>query len=214
MAARQARAIPTSLLSCPLRSKSSRRRPRPIGRAIAATIAAVFFVALAWACLGHVDIVATAQGKIVPTGRTKVIQPLETGIVTAIHVLDGDRVAAGQVLVEIDRTISTAERNRIAVDLLQARLDVARLSALRAGLDSGLLPAGFSPPAGAPDHRGSAHPRHDDLPGRAAARQDRRIRPADRAEARGSRIARGDDREAEGTDCRWSRRPPTSAARR
>ncbi len=64
----------------------------PVGRAVVFIIIAFFVVALAWAGLGKIDIIATAQGKIMPTGRTKVIQPLETGIVTAIHVRDGDRV--------------------------------------------------------------------------------------------------------------------------
>src|SRR5262249_57539595 len=96
---------------------------------------------------GHIDIIATAQGKIVPLGRVKVIQPLETGTVTAIHVRDGDRVRAGQVLVEIDRTASVADRNRIALDLLRTRLDVARLVALRAGLDAEVAsPVRFMPP--------------------------------------------------------------------
>ena len=45
--------------------------PSPIGRAIGATIIAVFVLALAWACLGTVDIVASAPGKIIPSGRTK-----------------------------------------------------------------------------------------------------------------------------------------------
>src|SRR5215469_18078940 len=72
----------------------------PVGRAIGATLIAFFVIAIAWACLGHVDIIATAQGKVVPVGRSKTIQPLEAGTVTAIHVSDGDKVRAGDVLVE------------------------------------------------------------------------------------------------------------------
>ena len=49
--------------------------PSPIGRAIGLTIIAMFSAALAWACFGHIDIVATATGKIVPSGRSKVVQP-------------------------------------------------------------------------------------------------------------------------------------------
>src|SRR4051794_40817446 len=64
----------------------------PIGRTIAGTLIAFFLIALGWAIFGRIDIIATAQGKIVPVGRIKVIQPLETGMVTAIHVRDGDRV--------------------------------------------------------------------------------------------------------------------------
>jgi len=125
----------------------------PVGRAIAGALIAFFLIALGWACVGHIDIVATAQGKVVPLGRVKVIQPLETGTVTAIRVRDGDRVREGQVLVEIDRTASVADRNRIALDLLRTRLDVARLVALRAGLDAEVTtPVGFVPPANAPSY--------------------------------------------------------------
>ena len=59
--------------------------PSPIGRAIAFTLIAVFGAALAWACIGTVDIVAVAPGKIIPSGRTKTIQPFEIGVVRAIH---------------------------------------------------------------------------------------------------------------------------------
>src|ERR1700730_9830529 len=71
----------------------------PVGRAVAATIIIFFAAAVAWATFGYIDIIATAQGKIVPTGRTKTIQPLEPGIVRAIHVQDGDHVTAGQILI-------------------------------------------------------------------------------------------------------------------
>jgi hemolysin D len=127
--------------------------PSPIGRAVAATIAIAACLALGWACLGQVDIIATAQGKIIPTGRTKVIQPADSGIVSAIRVRDGDRVVTGQVLIEFDRTVTTAERNRVANDLLHLRLDGARLKALRAGLDADLMPVGFTPPAEAPEYQ-------------------------------------------------------------
>src|SRR5579883_1471825 len=73
--------------------------PSPVGRAIAGTIVAFFCLATAWACLGKVDIIATASGRIIPSGKTKVIQPFETGVVKAIRVTDGQKVNAGDVLV-------------------------------------------------------------------------------------------------------------------
>jgi hemolysin D len=112
----------------------------PVGRAVGGAIVAFFLIALLWGSLGHVDIIATASGKIVPSARTKTIQPLETGIVQAIHVRDGDHVAAGQILIELNGTVTNAERRRAAHDLLSAQLDVARLSALRAVLDSDAAP--------------------------------------------------------------------------
>ena len=119
----------------------------PVGRAIGATIILFFATTIAWAILGHVDIIATASGKIVPTGRTKTIQPLEAGVVSAIPVRDGDHVTAGQVLVELDRTVSQAERRHIAEDLVASRLDVARLAALRDSFDSNAIPQELAAPA-------------------------------------------------------------------
>jgi hemolysin D len=121
--------------------------PSPIGRAIGVTIILLFCVALAWASLGKVDVVATAPGKIVVNGRTKVIQPAETGVVRAIHVRDGATVKAGDVLIELDPTINAAELDHVKSDLIAAELDVARL---RSALAADVNPvADFTPPAGA-----------------------------------------------------------------
>src|SRR5262249_27317394 len=70
----------------------------------------------------------------------------------ALHVRDGDRVREGQVLVELDRTASIADRNRIGHDLLRTRLDVARLVVLRAEMGPGAGPATFNPPPEAPPY--------------------------------------------------------------
>jgi hemolysin D len=105
------------------------RPPSPIGRAVGATIMVFFGIALVWSCLGQVGIVATAPGKIVPSGRSKVIQPFEIGVVRAIHVEDGQTVKAGDVLIELDPTINDAERRHAQSDLIAAQLDIARLQA-------------------------------------------------------------------------------------
>src|SRR5262249_27625878 len=82
--------------------------------------------------------------KIVPTGRSKVIQPLDGGIVRAIHVQNGDSVKAGDVLIELDPTQSDADRNRLAGELVVARLEAARLEAMLA--PSGDPQSAFSAP--------------------------------------------------------------------
>ena len=119
----------------------------PAGRAIGATVILVFCVALAWASWSTVDIVASAPGKIIPNGRTKVVQPFEIGVVRAIRVRDGQIVKAGDVLIELDPTINDAEREHSQSDLVAAQLEVARL---RAALATGSDPlASFEPPDGA-----------------------------------------------------------------
>ncbi len=79
-----------------------------------------------WAVFGRIDIVATAQGKIVPNDRTKVIQPMETATVKAIHVADGQVVKAGEVLIELDTTNAQADEDRLASDLAAARFQIGR----------------------------------------------------------------------------------------
>lgn len=74
---------------------------------------------MVWGYFGHIDIVATATGKIVPSGQVKIIQPMAQATVRAIRVREGQHVAAGEVLVEFDPTISAAERNRLREQLAQ-----------------------------------------------------------------------------------------------
>ena len=121
--------------------------PSPIGRAIGATLVALFCVALVWAAFGHVDIVASASGKIVPSGRVKLIQPFETGVVRAIHIRDGQSVKAGDLLIELDPTMTGAEEEHIKKDLVAAQLDIARLRAALSNVDN--PDREFRPPEGA-----------------------------------------------------------------
>jgi hemolysin D len=107
--------------------------PSPVGRAIAAMIIAVFCVAVTWASLGKVDMVATAPGKIVPSARIKVVQPFEAGVVRAIRVRDGASVKPGDVMIELDPTLSAADVEHARSDLVGAELDVTRLRSALAG---------------------------------------------------------------------------------
>ena len=119
--------------------------PSPVGRAIGACVILIFCIALAWAGLGKIDIVATAQGRIVPSDRVKVIQPLEIGVVRTLLVEDGQKVKAGDVLIEIDPTINEAEARQARRDLMTTRLDIARLRA--ALTQDGDQVDAFRPPA-------------------------------------------------------------------
>jgi hemolysin D len=132
--------------------------PSPLGRATAFSIIAVFAVALAWACFGTVDIVAIAPGKLIPSGRTKTIQPFETGVVRSIEVHDGQVVRSGDVLIELDTTITTAELGHLKADLLAAQLEVARTKAVLTNKDD-LLEA-FIPPADASHAQIEMHRRY------------------------------------------------------
>ena len=121
----------------------------PAGRAVAATICLFLVGALTWACLGRVDIVATAQGTVIPAGKSKVVQPLETSVVSAILVNDGEHVELGQVLFRLDVTIAAAEHARVARELMDAELNLAGLRALQRDLETGNGLGSFVAPEGA-----------------------------------------------------------------
>ena len=119
--------------------------PSPIGRGISWTIIGVFVAGLLWATFGWIDIVATAQGKIIASGYSKVIQPYETGVIASIHVIDGKVVHRGDVLIELDPTQNRADRDRAANEYRAAKVDAARLRALIAGENTFEEPADGDP---------------------------------------------------------------------
>src|SRR4029078_145863 len=56
------------------------------GRIMMGVIVVLVLVAVASACLGQLDILAAANGRIIPTGQIKLIQPLHIGVVKSIKV--------------------------------------------------------------------------------------------------------------------------------
>lgn len=105
------------------------RPPSPTARIFGAVIMLAFAAAIAWAWFGELDVVAVAQGRVVPSGRTKTVQPMEAGVVRAIRVEDGQLVRAGDLLIELDPTETMADRDRLTSDLTAARAEAARLRA-------------------------------------------------------------------------------------
>ena len=107
----------------------------PLPRVIVGVIVLFAVLALLWALFGRMDIVAVAEGKVVPDDRTKTIQAMETASVRAIHVENGQRVEAGDLLIELDSTISRADVSRLEQELRVARLEAARAEAFLLALD-------------------------------------------------------------------------------
>ncbi|MBC7618675.1 MAG: HlyD family type I secretion periplasmic adaptor subunit, partial [Candidatus Saccharibacteria bacterium] len=102
----------------------------PAPRRLAYVLMGLFVLALLWACIGEVDIVAVAPGRIIVSERTKIIQPLEASVVKAVLVQDGDRVKAGQVLVELDATMASADSASVQEQLLAAHSEAYRTQGL------------------------------------------------------------------------------------
>ncbi|QLH66022.1 HlyD family type I secretion periplasmic adaptor subunit [Aeromonas veronii] len=116
----------------------------PAPRYIQWTIMAFAALTLLWACIGEIDVVATASGKIVPSGKSKVIQPSEVAVVKAIHVYDGQQVKVGDLLIELDTSMTGADVERLNSDLLAAQVDSARSSALLDAIQQNRAPASLA----------------------------------------------------------------------
>jgi hemolysin D len=98
----------------------------PLRVAFLWVICLMFIGALAWSWLAKLDIYATATGRIQPSGRSKVVQPLEPGKVREVFVQNGMAVKAGDLLVELDPTETTADMNAQARDLEALDAEIAR----------------------------------------------------------------------------------------
>ena len=120
------------------------RPPSHVVRMVTLGICAMTAIGLLFASLVRMDIVVTAQGKVIPTGKSKVIQPLEPGVVRAVHVRDGQSVHAGDVLIELDPTSTGADRDRVQREYWEAQADVLRTTAQLEGKKR------FVPPDGMP----------------------------------------------------------------
>ena len=111
----------------------------PAPRRLAWGLMLLFVLALLWACLGEVDIVAVAPGRIMVSDRTKLIQPLEASVVKAVLVKDGDRVRKGQVLVELDGQMASADQASVQEQLKSQASEMLRSQALLQSLSSGKM---------------------------------------------------------------------------
>jgi len=106
----------------------------PAPRRAAWAVCALFVIALVWAIVGQIDIVAVAQGRIVVSDNTKTLQPLETSVIKRVLVKDGDSVQAGQVLVELDATNASADGASVQEQLNAMVSEERRTTALLAAL--------------------------------------------------------------------------------
>lgn len=103
--------------------------PNPQGRRVLWAILGLIAFLILWALVGRLDIVAVAEGKLVPASYLKIVQPSEAGIVKEILVREGETVRAGQVLMRMDALITEADLAAIAAEHARRRLQLARIDA-------------------------------------------------------------------------------------
>jgi len=116
------------------------RAPLGMARWTLYLLLALVAVLLAWAFLGQLDIVASAQGKLVPATQIKIVQPAEAGIVKAILVSEGDAVRKDQVLIRMDAVLSEADSLSVESDYQSHRLSLRRIEAELSGAPLQRLP--------------------------------------------------------------------------
>ena len=121
--------------------------PSPVRVGMMLTICALLVAALLAGIFCRVDIYATARGRIQPQGRSKVVQPVAEGKVARVNVQNGDRVRAGQVLVELEAVDAAAVWRQKSDLKTGLEAQVARLreavAAARAGTWAGAHPLPF-----------------------------------------------------------------------
>ncbi|HKR16883.1 MAG TPA: HlyD family type I secretion periplasmic adaptor subunit [Novosphingobium sp.] len=122
----------------------------PTGRLTTWILLAGLVVTILWLVLGRVDVVSSAPGKLMPAGSVKIVQSAGSGVIRSILVHDGDHVRKGQLLIELDTTLATAELQQAEKALLSIELDVARNRAIADALSGRGGAPHFVAPAGTP----------------------------------------------------------------
>jgi multidrug efflux pump subunit AcrA (membrane-fusion protein) len=92
-------------------------------------IALLVVVALVWAHFARVEEITMGEGRVIPASREQVIQSLEGGILSAMHVQEGNVVERGQVLLEIDPTRAGAAYREGVSKIIALAASIARLRA-------------------------------------------------------------------------------------
>ena len=105
------------------------RPASPLPRVMLYTLLTLFVLIVLWAIFGKVDVVAVAQGKLVPQSYLKIVQPAEAGIVKEILVKEGDTVAQGQILMRMDAQLQESDTKMVEADLKQRQLQLRRIDA-------------------------------------------------------------------------------------
>ncbi len=103
--------------------------PSPTGRFVMWTVLSLVVVALIWSILGHINEVAVAAGKVIPSGQIKTVQVKNKGIVKEINVEEGQFVNEGDVLVVLDPTTTSADYDSLKKRAAYYKLDIQRLTA-------------------------------------------------------------------------------------
>lgn len=107
----------------------TRAEPPVLPRVLLWTFLVLFTLLVLWAIFGRLDIVATAEGKLVPRTFIKIVQPAEAGIVKELLVREGEAVKAGQILMRMDTRLSAADTQSLRTEIALRQLQLRRIDA-------------------------------------------------------------------------------------
>lgn len=105
----------------------------PIGRFTFWLVVSIITITILWVTIAKVDIVISAKGVVIADGESKIIQPLDTGVISKILVKEGDFVKKGQTLMEIDPATTEPQVESIQKNLEDTLLEIERLNATASG---------------------------------------------------------------------------------
>ena len=103
--------------------------PNPMGKKVLWLLLTLLLALLVWALFGKLDIVAVAEGRLIPQSYLKIVQPSESGIVKEILVREGELVKEGQVLMRMDTLITEADSKSLEADYRRKQATLARIDA-------------------------------------------------------------------------------------
>ena len=90
-------------------------------------------IALVWSILAKMDMIVTAQGKLISTGKQIVVQPIVNSIIKKFHVDVGQIVKKGQILISLDPTFAMADEAQVQVRLAALKVQMKRMECELAG---------------------------------------------------------------------------------
>jgi len=109
------------------------RRPPWLTRATLYALLAFIVIAIAWASLSSIDIIVTAQGRLITSAQPVVVQALETSVIRSIDVRTGQAVKKGETVATLDPTFATADVSQVKQRIASLAAEIGRLEAELAG---------------------------------------------------------------------------------
>lgn len=114
----------------PLLVEIEQKPTSPLGRVLLWSLIVFMVISLLWLFLAKIDVVVTAHGKVIPSGEIKILQPIETGTINSIFVSEGKKVKKGDILMELDPSVTSSNSVSKQQNLNTLNLEIERISAL------------------------------------------------------------------------------------